>query len=169
MEPRGQRRPDHLLRFRHPERSADSQAARHEQLSRDQRGAESAAHGPGDPAPAIPQPLFQETGTRFSRALPYELHTSARLGTDGAVELLFSNTGDAGAVFHVYDKRNLDLIPRRYTVEAGKTLSDTWTGGDYDLWVYSTNGFVRTFAGNTQRGAALEVQVCYEPRAARST
>ncbi|MDF3849465.1 MULTISPECIES: phosphocholine-specific phospholipase C [Achromobacter] len=114
-------------------------------------------------APAIPQPLFQETGTRFSRALPYELHTSARLGTDGAVELLFSNTGDAGAVFHVYDKRNLDLIPRRYTVEAGKTLSDTWTGGDYDLWVYSTNGFVRTFAGNTQRGAALEVQVCYEP------
>ena len=105
-------------------------------------------------APAIPQPLFQETGTRFSRALPYELHTSARLGTDGAVELLFSNTGDAGAVFHVYDKRNLDLIPRRYTVEAGKTLSDTWTGGDYDLWVYSTNGFVRTFAGNTQLARA---------------
>jgi phospholipase C len=114
-------------------------------------------------APAIPQPLFQETGTRLSRALPYELHTSARLGADGAVELLFSNTGEAGAVFHVYDKRNLDLIPRRYTVEAGKTLSDTWTGGDYDLWVYSSNGFVRTFSGNTQRGAALEVQVCYEP------
>ncbi|MGS1007087.1 phosphocholine-specific phospholipase C [Achromobacter anxifer] len=114
-------------------------------------------------APAIPQPLFQETGTRLSRALPYELHTSARLGADGAVELLFSNTGAAGAVFHVYDKRNLDLIPRRYTVEAGKTLSDTWTGGDYDLWVYSSNGFVRTFAGNTQRGVALEVQVCYEP------
>lgn len=114
-------------------------------------------------APAIPQPLYQETGTRLSRALPYELHTSARLGQDGAVELLFSNTGEAGAVFHVYDKRNLDLIPRRYTVEAGKTLSDTWTGGDYDLWVYSSNGFVRTFAGNTQRGTALEVQVCYEP------
>lgn len=113
-------------------------------------------------APATPQPLYQETGTRLSRALPYELHTSARIGQDGAVELLFSNTGSVGAVFHVYDKRNLDLIPRRYTVEAGKTLSDTWNGGDYDLWVYSTNGFVRTFSGNTQRGVALEVQVCYE-------
>jgi phospholipase C len=114
-------------------------------------------------APATPQPLFQETGTRLSRALPYELHTSARVGQDGAVELLFSNTGDAGAVFHVYDKRHLDLIPRRYTVEPGKTLSDTWSGGDYELWVYSSNGFVRTFSGNTQRGASLEVQVCYEP------
>jgi phospholipase C len=113
-------------------------------------------------APATPQPLFQEVGTRLSRALPYELHTSARIGQDGAVELLFSNTGNVGAVFHVYDKRNLDLIPRRYTVEAGKTLSDVWNGGDYELWVYSSNGFVRTFSGNTQRGMALEVQVCYE-------
>ncbi|CAM4331505.1 phospholipase C, phosphocholine-specific [Bordetella tumbae] len=114
-------------------------------------------------APAVPQPLYQETGTRLSRALPYELHTSARVGQDGAVELLFSNTGKVGAVFHVYDQRNLDLIPRRYTLEAGKSLSDTWSGGDYDLWVYSTNGFVRTFSGNTRQGAALEVQVCYEP------
>ncbi|MNL16322.1 Non-hemolytic phospholipase C precursor [compost metagenome] len=78
------------------------------------------------------------------------------------MELLFSNTGNVGAVFHVYDKRNLELIPRRYTVEAGKTLSDVWNGGDYELWVYSSNGFVRTFSGNTQRGMALEVQVCYE-------
>ncbi|WP_313624314.1 phosphocholine-specific phospholipase C [Achromobacter sp.] len=114
-------------------------------------------------APATPQPLFQEPGTRLSRALPYELHTSARIGQNGAVELLFSNTGNVGAVFHVYDKRRLDLIPRRYTVEAGKTLSDTWDGGDYDLWVYSSNGFVRAFSGNTQRGVPMEVQVCYEP------
>jgi hypothetical protein len=34
--------------------------------------------------------------------------------------------GRAGAVFHVYDRKHLDKIPRRYTVEAGKTLSDTW-------------------------------------------
>ncbi|WP_144637861.1 phosphocholine-specific phospholipase C [Bordetella genomosp. 13] len=117
-------------------------------------------------APATPQPLFQESGTRPSRALPYELHTSARVAANGKVTLIFSNTGSVGAVFHVYDRKHLNLIPRRYTVEAGKSLEDVWDttadGGDYDLWVYSTNGFVRTFGGNTGSGAALELQVCYD-------
>lgn len=118
--------------------------------------------------PLTPQPLYQEPGTRYSRALPYELHVSARVGDDGRVTLIFSNTGKAGAVFHVYDKKHLDLIPRRYTVEPGKMLEDAWDapadGGDYDLWVYSTNGFVRTFGGNTATGARLETQVCYDVR-----
>ena len=117
-------------------------------------------------APATPQPLFQEPGTRPSRALPYELHTSARVDAGGKVTLIFSNTGSVGAVFHVYDKKHLDRIPRRYTVEAGKRLEDVWDtsadDGDYDLWVYSTNGFVRTFGGNARAGAALELQVCYD-------
>jgi len=125
--------------------------------------------------PASPQPLFQETGTRPSRALPYELHTSARLGSAGVVTLLFSNSGAQGAVFHVYDTLHLDRIPRRYTVEAGKGTSDEWPtaadAGAYDLWVYGPNGFVRRFAGNaaTQLAAAFkpELQVCYEPCAER--
>ncbi|MGB3072390.1 MAG: phospholipase C, phosphocholine-specific [Ottowia sp.] len=123
-------------------------------------------------APAVPQPLYQETGTRLSRALPYELHTSARVEPQGLVSLLFSNTGEQGAVFHVYDKLHLDLIPRRYTVEAGKLLADQWNpgasdGGSYDLWVYGANGFVRSFKGNAlaQNAADFkpEVQVCYRP------
>jgi len=123
-------------------------------------------------APATPQPLYQETGTRPSRALPYELHTSARVEPRGLLQLAFANSGAQGAVFHVYDKLHLDRIPRRYTVEAGKSLTDFWnTGasdsGRYDLWVYSTNGFVRTFAGDTLAHATAafkpEVQVCYEP------
>jgi phospholipase C len=127
---------------------------------------------PSPVPPAIPQPLFQEPGTRFSRALPYELHTSARVEPGAMLSLLFSNTGQQGAVFHVYDKLHLDRIPRRYTVEAGKILTDAWNtgasdGGQYELWVYSTNGYVRTFEGNavTQKSAAFqpEVQVCYQP------
>jgi hypothetical protein len=56
-------------------------------------------------------------------------------------------------VFHVYDRKHLKRILRRYTVEAGKTLDDSaWNaagdGGVYDLDVYSTNGFVRTSKGN---------------------
>ena len=123
-------------------------------------------------APATPQPLFQETGTRLSRALPYELHTSARTDDRGVVSLIFGNTGKQGAVFHVYDKLHLDLIPRRYTVEADKQLQDYWnTGasdsGKYDLWVCGTNGYVRSFKGDalawSTAGFKPEVQVCYEP------
>jgi phospholipase C len=122
--------------------------------------------------PPVPAgPLFQETGTRPSRALPYELHTSARVASDGSVTLLFSNSGTQGAVFHVYDQLHLDAIPRRYTVEAGKILDDAWEptptdAGNYQLLVYGPSGFVRTFAGNLSSGNSQafnpEIQVCYD-------
>ena len=127
---------------------------------------------PAPNAPLTPQPLFQETGSRYSRALPYELHTSARVGSRGLLSLLFANGGEQGAVFHVYDRLHLERIPRRYTVEAGKSLDDTWaTGatdsGKYDLWVYGPNGFVRTFQGDALMHDAApfrpEIQVCYQP------
>jgi phospholipase C len=118
--------------------------------------------------PSTPEALFQEPGFRPSRALPYELHTSARVTNSGPIELLFSNTGAMGAVFHVYDQNNLNVIPRRYTVEAGKMLNDNpWnsaaSNGAYNLWVYSTNGFFRSFNGNSATDPQIEVQVCYDP------
>jgi len=114
-------------------------------------------------APDTPQPLYQETGTRPSRALPYELHVNAHVAADGRVTLAFINTGTQGAVFHVYDKLHLDRIPRRYTVEAGKRLEDGWDAdaGRYDLWVYGPNGFVRSFAG-TVAAAGPEVEIAYD-------
>ncbi|MGA2565155.1 MAG: phospholipase C, phosphocholine-specific [Steroidobacteraceae bacterium] len=132
------------------------------------------------PAPLSPgtaQPLFQETGTRYSRALPYELHTSARVQAGGEVTLIFSNTGKQGVVFHVYDQLHLDRLPRRYTVQADKSLSDVWNSaatdaGQYNLWVYSANGFVRAFQGNTLARAtefSPEIQVRYQPRAGKGT
>lgn len=67
----------------------------------------------------IKQPI-QAGGIRRSRALPYELHTSARCQLDGSIKLLFSNTGTQAAVFHVYDQLNPSRVPRRYIVEAVK-------------------------------------------------
>ncbi len=116
----------------------------------------------------------QATGTRPSRALPYELHASAKVDTvGGKVQLLFANTGKAAAVFHVYDKLHLDRLPRRYMVEAGKSLNDdAWNAaiddaGAYDLWVLGPNGFHRHFKGNlgsVRAGDAAipEVRVCYD-------
>ena len=113
--------------------------------------------------PATPQPLFQEAGVRYSRALPYELHVTSNItpntATLGAtvVSLNFANSGGKGAVFHVYDQLNLNAIPRRYTVEPGRSLVDTWqpgASGAYDLWVLGPNGFHRRFAGNARKVAS---------------
>ena len=95
----------------------------------------------------------QAAGTRPSRALPYTLETSAHVdAAKGTVTLLFANSGSVGAVFHVYDKLNITSLPRRYGVEAGKSLSDQWAvsaDGLYDLWVLGPNGFHRAFTGGT--------------------
>ena len=109
--------------------------------------------------PANREKLYQEPGTRRSRALPYELHVDASRSINPAhVALNFRNTGSVGAVIHVYDRLHLDRIPRRYTVEVGKSLTDVWplqeSKGHYDLWVYGPNGFVREFRGALRPGAA---------------
>ncbi|MDM9561512.1 MULTISPECIES: phosphocholine-specific phospholipase C [Bordetella] len=118
---------------------------------------------PGDPA--LPR---QQAGTRPSRALPYELHTTARVDAQaGTVTLAFANSGQAGAVFHLYDKLHLNQIPRRYMVEAGKQLDDTLDvsadNGRYHFWLLGPNGYHREFVGDLrdEATAALELQVCY--------
>ena len=113
----------------------------------------------------------QETGVRFSRPLPYELHTSGRAqpGTS-AMWLVFANTGTATGVFHVYDRLHLDRLPRRYTVEPNKQLEGSWDtaadGGKYDLWVMGPNGYLRHFAGDLALARSeqldAEIRVCYD-------
>ncbi|MEO6747644.1 MAG: phospholipase C, phosphocholine-specific [Caldimonas sp.] len=118
----------------------------------------------------------QATGYRPSRALPYELDVIAAMDLiQGTTRLTFANTGRAAAVFHVYDKLQLDSmpsrqpipadppgllafrdrypLPRRYIVEPGKSLDDDWAvqaenAGRYDLWVLGPNGFHRRFKGD---------------------
>ncbi|MCC6827592.1 MAG: phospholipase C, phosphocholine-specific [Novosphingobium sp.] len=112
--------------------------------------------------PRRPEDLFQEPGLRRSRALPYRL--AVDLDVDGAkrlVRLAFHNEGSkqngAGAVFHVYDRKHLDRIPRRYTVEAGKRIDDAWdlaADGGFDLWVLGPNGFLRHMRGTIDAAQA---------------
>jgi phospholipase C len=131
---------------------------------------------PADAAGSVALPT-QPLALVPSKALPYKLHTSAVVngGGEGVVELEFSNTGTQAAVFHVYDQLNLSTPPRRYTVEAGKQLSDTWNAflntnsagqtGIYSLWVLGPGGFHREFTGNVNSvtsGVNPEVRVCYD-------
>ncbi|CDY79730.1 Phospholipase C 4 precursor [Caballeronia glathei] len=102
-----------------------------------------ATHGPIDP---------QEPGTRFARALPYELHVNGHEDDrQNQFVIEFANTGRQGAHFYVYSTNRTDG-PWRYTVEAGKSLRETFdlatTGGTYAFSVYGPNGFVRTFTGS---------------------
>jgi phospholipase C len=118
------------------------------------------------PTPDLPRLPAQQRGVRPSRALPYELHVNAQVRS-GSVALTFVNSGEAGACFHVYDRKHLNAAPRRYTVEAGKRLDGTWAAADddgaYDLWVLGPNGFHRHFTGGAVAGGP-EIRVAYEPR-----
>lgn len=125
--------------------------------------------------PAEQRLPIQASGMRYSRALPYALHVHAQHCSDtGELELNLENVGSAGVVFHVYDRLHLDRVPRRYTVEAGKGLSDRWTTADdsgrYELQVFGPNGFSRDFTGTVvgslENGSALaqpEIQLEYDP------
>lgn len=125
------------------------------------------------PTPAMPELPVQAWGIRPSRALPYELHVHAKERSNaGSVALSFVNTGRAGAVFHVYDKKHLERIPRRYTVGAGHESRGEWDAraddGSYDLWVLGPNGFHRHFTGkltaSQRRSAEPEIRIEYHRR-----
>lgn len=99
----------------------------------------------------------QTPGVRPSRALPYRLQVTAQCRPDAAeLALVLSNSGTAGAVFHVYDRLKLDQIPRRYTVGAGQQVTGVWSGSGqdlaYDLWLLGPNGFHRHFVGALRLG-----------------
>ncbi|WP_413502755.1 phosphocholine-specific phospholipase C [Serratia proteamaculans] len=109
---------------------------------------------PQVPLPAVDRQQLphQSRLARPSRALPYQLHVEATASPEQKrLALNLFNTGEQGAVFHVYDRLNLDQVPRRYTVEAGKAVSDNWPTEDkYHLWLLGPNGFHRELRGSVQ-------------------
>jgi phospholipase C len=119
------------------------------------------------PVPANQAMPTQEAGSRLARALPYELQADWTPQAGSSFGLAFANTGSAGAWFHVRTANGCTAGggtgPWGYTVEAGKTLADTWTtpaGAAYDLSVHGHNGFFRRYAGSLEAGAARLVARC---------
>lgn len=110
-------------------------------------------------APSVPTGSPLEPGIRRSRPLPYDLDVT-EAHDEAGLRLTFHTRG-AGAVFHVYDRRALDRLPRRYTVAAGHQVTDVWRGDAYDLWILGPNGFHRHLtgsAGDADVGGALAWQ-----------
>jgi phospholipase C len=122
-------------------------------------------------APANQRLPKQEPGVRPARALPYALHAHGVIhGSGAAFQIDFGNTGRATGVFHVRSGSDAH-VPRTYTVEPNKSLSDTWSLGaigvpDCDLSVYGPNGFFRAFKGSVSslRRAQLDVRTDYDEK-----
>ncbi|MCG3752168.1 phosphocholine-specific phospholipase C [Amycolatopsis sp. Poz14] len=113
----------------------------------------------------LPQAMpKQEPGVRPARALPYRFTTALAGKRDGhSVSVRFTNDGTVGAHFYVYAHGD---SPRRYTVAAHDTLTDTWDGapgtdehGNYDLRVTGANGYLAQFTGTTADTTEPEVSV----------
>jgi phospholipase C len=105
----------------------------------------------------------QEPGVRQARALPYALDADGAI-LNGMFVIDFRNSGTAAAVFQVRSALGAAL-PRTYTVEAGKDLSDAVpvVSGAYDVFVYGPNGFFRRFKGKIGAGQAnLSIRPTFE-------
>lgn len=120
--------------------------------------------------PGMAAERIQEPGARPSRALPYDPSVLLVQAPKGALMLKLGNRGGQGMVLHVYDKLHLDRLPRRYTIEAGKELSDVaWyplqdDEGRFDLEVFGPNGYFRAFKGTVMPLGlqGLDVQVRFD-------
>ena len=131
------------------------------------RGETLVLEGPSISVP-VPQALpAQDPGLRYSRALPYELHAHLWYEPERTrLHLELDNTGEAGAVLHVYDRVRRERVPSRYTLEGGKQLRDELLHSpeqaNYDLQLLGPNGFVRQWAGAFD-ARAPEVRLHYLP------
>ena len=111
-------------------------------------------------SPFIPQ---QETGTRKSCSIPYELYTEGKLSQDKKTfEIELKAARDvfgkkaAGSPFNIYAPGKYGNDRARlwaYAVAAGDRLLDKWSiddfeGGIYHLRIYGPNGFFREFKGD---------------------
>ena len=116
------------------------------------------------PVPPTNQALPpQEPGLRRARALPYELRVDGTANAaSGAFRIDFKNTGRAGACFHVRSGNTSDG-PWTYTVQAGKSLSNSWnvaqSQGQYDFAVFGPNGFLRHFRGSVSSSTKVDLDV----------
>lgn len=97
--------------------------------------------------PTIPTDMSmptQEKGRRPQRENLYNINVEFA-AQDDSLKITFINTGSRATVFHVYDRCNLDAIPKRFTIARSRSYSDTWKAADgmYDLQIMGPEGFHR--------------------------
>ena len=117
--------------------------------------------------PAVQSMPAQPAGTRRARALPYAVTARFSCSAAGLALTLNNSAGAAGAPALAFDYAAQPMpAPRKYAVEAGKTLAATapWPA-PYDVVVHAPNGWVRAAAGSACAGAegAAAADVLFDP------
>eukprot|EP00037_Helgoeca_nana_P022910 m.236138 g.236138 ORF g.236138 m.236138 type:complete len:869 (-) comp26171_c0_seq1:163-2769(-) len=116
---------------------------------------------PSPTIPVIQSMPSQEQGTKAARPLPYSFQvndTQLTSAGGGGITLTIKNLGTVGAAFSVHNYgANSTGKPKRYTIGAGKMVSDTWSA-DYNISVHGPNGFVRMFHGDSAAAEPLQVR-----------
>lgn len=127
------------------------------------------------PPPTLPAEQsypYQEKGVRISRALPYAISTTDAWYNDTTLSVTISQAdARTGAAFHLFDLPNLKAIaPRKYGVAAASSITDKLplvSAPQYYFALHGPNGYVRTFAGNTEASGGIGMTVSasmeYEP------
>jgi phospholipase C len=119
---------------------------------------------PGVPAQSEEGDIVaQEEGIRNARKLPYDLAVDEVFASQpgdsnaGSFTLTMQNHGTLGVCFYVY-RQSTEEAPRRYTIEAGKHLEDSWSVSSegYHFILMGPNGYFRSFQG---RGSEEPVQI----------
>jgi phospholipase C len=102
------------------------------------------------PVPATITLPVQEKGTRPKRPTPYSYEIGLEKCAEG-LAVTMANTDKARAqVFHLYDLKNLNALPRRYTIAANSIISEIFTGGPderFDLQLFGPDGAFAHFRG----------------------
>ena len=135
--------------------------------------AQLAALLPERTTPSIPaeqvQPS-QEPGERIQRPCVYGLDLHIKKSAEGnSLTLVFNNVGKRAAVFHVYDRMQLDLVPHRYTIKGQSEYRTNWlmNNDNCDLQIMGPEGFHRRLSGKIDSLANGDVtliltrQQCY--------
>ncbi|CAG5003199.1 hypothetical protein DYBT9275_03094 [Dyadobacter sp. CECT 9275] len=112
----------------------------------------------------------QEKGIKPANPIPYEAYAHAGSGDDKLFNINFEagnqffGKSASGIVFNVYASAGRTWA---FTVAAGDNFSYSWPldsfeSQQYDLKVYSVNGFYRHYTGNA-KDPKIQVQLLYHP------
>lgn len=103
------------------------------------------------PIPSTPSHFQQEPGEKPHRPCLYNIEVveEDKQQCGDSFQLTLRNTTARAVVIHIYDRLNLDAVPRRYTVAGHQQLqvSYAYHQGHYDLQLMGPEGFHRRLQG----------------------
>lgn len=111
------------------------------------------------PIPAELTEIAQLPGHKPYRPCLYELNVDCSIKADKLV-VQMQNLSQRAVVLQVYDRLNLDAIPRRYTLAAKGRLRAEWPliKGRYDLQLMGPEGFHRRFKGHKDEKVSVTME-----------